>query len=813
MSIGKIITKGVSAAAKTVKSECKLTQSAGENLFGKTSSILSAQPAKAVTASGIKAQMQFQDFSVLLKNNSKYSKLSDETKKLIDKFCNIKKKTAAKSSNPQKQYGISVYNVKELIRHCDDEKAIQILMKNENLYNSYTKNIKPLRTALKNAESIAEFDLRDKIILNLAVMKAINPKNCRTLEISKGFSEIKAGRLSICYLKDLKPTDIVDGDFFYKLFDDIEKAANQRLVNSGLDVEAVNKYFKMQDKKVCLYPGFVNGFISSLEKIDNPEVANAILKRFEKGFDDASFPEFFDADFRKIINAAALEPEIASKAIQVSMSNPHFIYSLMKKMKDKNIYKISDDLFESYLKAEKAYPDCFYPPTISGINDFLLLKGTDEKLVSQILKNAGTITKNTNRNGIDKIFENAAPSNIEFLKTCIKKGSMTSEELFKYKILRLEKGQLPDEEILKLYNEIYKPLYDVLGTDEKYLAGIITELKLTNPEQFAKYKESKILDLVIERKIDPRILKNSELLGVFVRQHSLSSILENPEAEILPEIHADIQKLLKGESLIKKFDTTKDILKKTLAGDVVSVNGKMYINNNGKLEHWNMTEEKFNELFPLVDRFTTIQGLDDCYFISTLNSMYRNPHTRGAYYKMFEQKGNDICVTIPAYKDYKGEVRFPNGEIPTIDTNANAAKNVQMLERAYERTALRTLKGVPTGKDPLTTEDYDYLHKRIMSGTFVDAMKELMPSQPVKDICYKDEKKVCEALKNYGNNPKFIIGESLRSGSKGHARSVVSYSDKKGVTVIDPSDPGKQFFIPLKEFLNKLCGITIAWIE
>ena len=81
--------------------------------------------------------------------------------------------------------------------------------------------------------------------------------------------------------------------------------------------------------------------------------------------------------------------------------------------------------------------------------------------------------------------------------------------------------------------------------------------------------------------------------------------------------------------------------------------------------------------------------MGDCYFISVLKSLYQNPKTRGAYYKMFEQKGNDICVTIPAYKGYKGEIRFKDGKIDFSAGSARAAKHVLMLERTYARTALR----------------------------------------------------------------------------------------------------------------------------
>lgn len=325
----------------------------------------------------------------------------------------------------------------------------------------------------------------------------------------------------------------------------------------------------------------------------------------------------------------------------------------------------------------------------------------------------------------------------------------------------------------------------------------VIDTRLNNPEQYQKLVDSKILDLVKEKKISPRILANLH-------------------KNFTPEVYSDVQKLLNGESLIKKFDSTKDILRKTTAGDVISVNGKMYINNDGKLEPWKMNEEKFNELFPLVDRFSTRQGKDDCYFITVLNSLYQNPKTRGNYYKMFEQKGDDILVTIPAYKDYLGTVKFPKGEIKIDATcnNADAAKNVQMLERAYSRTAVRTSENTPIGQNPITTEDLNYLQNRIESGHIKNVFRELYPSaaqNPQKVII--DKAQITSALENYSQNPRYIIthGYLPEGRQTGHANSIKSYDPKtQTVTLTDPEEAGVQHTQSLKDFLSTAWSIVVS---
>ena len=242
----------------------------------------------------------------------------------------------------------------------------------------------------------------------------------------------------------------------------------------------------------------------------------------------------------------------------------------------------------------------------------------------------------------------------------------------------------------------------------------------------------------------------------------------------------------------------------------------MYINNDGKLEPWKMTEEKFNELFPLVDRFSTRQGKDDCYFITVLNSLYQNPKTRGNYYKMFEQKGDDILVTIPAYKDYLGTVKFPKGEIKIDATcnNADAAKNVQMLERAYSRTAVRTSENTPIGQNPITTEDLNYLQNRIESGHTKNVFRELYPSaaqNPQKVII--DKAQITSALENYSQNPRYIITHGYLPEDRqiGHANSIKSYDPKtQTVTLTDPEEAGVQHTQSLKDFLSTAWSIVVS---
>lgn len=767
MGISKIVTNTVKATVKTANAPAQATKkvaSVMENAFEK------AMP------------------ELQLAENSAYHSFSPETKEIVRKIRDFYWQNAKKNNTPTAFFNTDSW-ISNLARYGDNEKEVATLLKSTKNFNLYVDVKSKINKDLKK---IIPSNDAPSIQTKLALMALFNKGSFKALAKSKGMKEIEEGRLNISYLKDIKSTDKIDEDFFYKMFDNIEKQTNKRLVNSGLDVDAVNKYLKISDKKICKDPNFVNEFLSDLEKIEDPELANKILTKCDF---NPVFLKYENEDFRKVISTTALQPEIVEKVLQLKQANSWSTLHISKIIADGRVWNVSDDLFNTYLKFEKANPSHCYPMTIGNINNFLRVKGVDDNFVKSILANPN-LTKEIGTDKFERIFSLANKKNIDLLKSCIEKGKFTQKDWLAFQL----KGRydVTDTAISQIYKETYEPLNNALkDTNYSYMIDSVIDTRLNNPEQYQKLVDSKILDLVKEKKISPRILANTN-------------------KDFTPEVYSDVQKLLNGESLIKKFDSTKDILRKTTAGDVISVNGKMYINNDGKLEPWKMTEEKFNELFPLVDRFSTRQGKDDCYFITVLNSLYQNPKTRGNYYKMFEQKGDDILVTIPAYKDYLGTVKFPKGEIKIDATcnNADAAKNVQMLERAYSRTAVRTSENTPIGQNPITTEDLNYLQNRIESGHTKNVFRELYPSaaqNPQKVII--DKAQITSALENYSQNPRYIITHGYLPEDRqiGHANSIKSYDPKtQTVTLTDPEEAGVQHTQSLKDFLSTAWSIVVS---
>lgn len=766
MGISKIVTNTVKVAIKTSNVPAQATQKVAN-----------------VAKNAVKKTMP----ELQLAEDAVYHSFSPEIKEIVKKIRDAYWQFYSKNNRLDTFSSIDTW-INGLLRYGDDEKKIVTILINQKALNRYIKIKSHIN---KNFAKVTPSNDRFSVSTNLTLMAMFNKNSFKALAKSKGMREIEAGRLNVSYLKNIKSTDKIDENFFYNLFDNIEKQTNKRLASSGLDVDAVNKYLKLADEQVCRDPKFADNFISELEKIKDPELANKIMRKWGV---DSRISENYNDDLRKVISFAQSKPEIIEKLTQLKISSPGSVSRLSTKMADEKIWNVSDDLFSTYVKFEKANPKQCYPMTIDGINKFLGVKNVDENLVKSIFASQN-LTKEIGPTRFDEIFCRANEKNLDILKSCIEKGKFTEKDWVAY----ILKGNhdVTDETILKLYKETYKPLKTVLKDTNygNYIPEDMVEFRLSNPEKYQKLVDSKILDLAKEKKISPRIL-------------------ENYREDYMPEIYSDVQKLLNGESLIKKFDSTKDILQKTTAGDVVSIKGKMYINNNGKLEPWEMTEEKFNDLFPLVDRFSTRQGYQDCYFITVLNSLYQNPRTRGEYYKLFKQKGEDIFVTIPAYKDYFGTVKFPKGNIETSLNNADAAKNVQMLERAYARTALRTIDSTPICKNPLTTNDLNYLQNRIVSGHPMNVFKELSPfGLPNYQKLIRNKESIVSALENYGQNPRYLIIRDfvVKGRNAGHATSIKSYDPKsKILTITDPEKAGVQEKKSLEDFLSDVWDIVVA---
>ena len=773
------ISKVIDTAVKTVSENKTLIENT-QNITEKVSSKLcSLAP----------------DLQKKLAPNAKYHEYSAEIKEQISNLRNRILQFSRQKNNP-KIFENNDSFISVLVTHCDDEKMIGTIFKNIKNYNTYINTIGKLNSVLQKTLCQNSYD-KNKILVNLTLMKLFNQKSFKSLCNSAGFNEILAKRMNLSYLKDVKPADNIDENFFYKLFENIENSTNERLMKSGIDVISANKFIKLADDEICKNPKVLEEYITKLEKAKNPELIKDFLNKFELTEENFGY---IKNNFLNILDMCEKSPDIVKKALQIQNASPFTIGAAINLL-GKEGSKITDDVFKYYLNLTQNHPQCCTPATLTDINSFLSKEGTDEKLLKEIFEKS---VKTKNYDAFTRIAFFTNENNLEFLKKCLKNETLDTDALFKLKIMGINPAY--ENQLDEICEHLFQPLLKVFkkhspsSKECDFIVGDIVQMKFENPDAFKKLQSSKILDLVLQERINPRILTQCST------------------GEFTPEILSDVNKLLNGEGLIKKFGSEKDIIKNTVPGDVASVKGKLYINNNGKLEHWNMTEEKFNELFPLVDRFSTLQGRNDCYFISVLNSLYYNPKTRGSYYKMFEQKGNDIFVTIPAYKNYGGAIKFSDGEIQPHLYSADAAKNVQMLERAFAKTSFRDAchMKIANSEDPRTSDNLDYLQRRIFGGNPKDVLAELLSDLIVDGRCIvqsiEDKTKIQRFLENFGQNPRYMINEKFLTGrDSGHSVSIKGYEpESKTVTVIDPFCPGIEEKVPLNTLLKDIYSIIVT---
>ncbi len=694
---------------------------------------------------------------------------------------------------------ITASYLKGLMTHNPEHTLISEMVKDPKKLVYYSRVKSYLNQDFKNI--LTNRASKELILSNLALMCTFNQRSYINVARAVGMDEIFRGKLSLDYLANLRPMDKVDGDYFYKLFDGIEKATHTRLSNiQGLDVEAVENLIKVADSKICNDPQELETIIKIFENSSNPEFASKILRKFDfkpERYEDLvtnpRLEQAFDLDmknFKKVIELADSDPKLMSKIMQMQNLTPGNTIYIFEALSSKSRV-MTDQMLDELIKFQVQNPNTCNAAYISAAERFLQVSNNDETLLKTIMQKS--LAKGANPQMLDSVLCCTSENNLAYLRQNL--DSLNDESV----LIKLDMMQ--DSEIFrdpknwafadKVYEETYLPFKKLYPDNEntsfsQSIAGpLIADRRINYPDAYKKLEELGILDLIKQKKISPRIA-----LGY------------RNGYDFTPEVYQDLKMLKNGESIIKKFDNFENILAKTSAGDVVSVKGKMYINNDGQIEPWNMTEEKFNELFPLVDRYTTLQGAEDCYLISAIDSLARNPRSRGMYYKMFEQKGDDIFVTIPAYKDFNGTVKFPNGEVKICAGAADAAKSVQMIEQAYARVALRRESFVPIGKDPLTTDDLSYLTGRLKSGYSSDVMRDITAfdnrvqpneySEKVLSTRVSNKNvfaKVQDTFDKYSTDSKFIhnIGLYSDGASFGHALEVRAYNpETKTLQIIDP---------------------------
>ena len=741
-------------------------------------------------SSALPAEKLMQNFLETLSSQTKFNAYSQEVKCAITDFVQIGDTNATSF-------------IKTLVDNSASEKDILTLLKEPEKFNLY-RAIKARLNKLLEGVKFQSSEERSIFNQNLSILGTKDKSSFLNLTESKGFSEILEGRLSSEYIRGLKSTDKIGYNHFYDLFANIEKATDARLSKIvGLDKEGVITLIKSMDKEICESPQVLEDLLVMLEKHKNPESVNKILKTFQKDLDNGNY-----SYIKNLIMHADSNPKLFNKVLKLHTEQPNiYSYRILRDIETllSKDNKIDIELFE-YLANNKNIYSLF---SMSEMNNFLNIEGADKNMLKKYMD---ALNKMNEKKYIGYDLESVSANNFEYFKKMLEENKIDEENYFKLLLTNgHEMFKKPENWSFadNIYRETFLPIFK--STNEDLWAALdVSEMRIYNPESYNKLKTSGIVDLVVSKKL------KSDML-----------CLERGQ-DFIPEVYNDIKLLKNGGSVIKHFTSFDKILSKTTAGDVVSVNGKIFINNNGRLETWNMTEEKFNDLFPLVERFTGSQGPADCFLYSALETLYRNPKTRGQYYKLFEQKGDDILVTIPAYKDFKGTVTFNNGEITTACNSGSGAKHNLLLEQAYARTGLRLEKNTPIGKNPTTTDDYEYLYERLCGGQTGDVLRDLLNHNSNlatlknnKNLVKRTQsfflKKpnptgVIKMFDTYGTKSNLMFNLGIKIGDDCyHAISVQSYNpETKMLTIIDPNRLGVYREKSLTELAPNIVKIWIT---
>ena len=310
---------------------------------------------------------------------------------------------------------------------------------------------------------------------------------------------------------------------------------------------------------------------------------------------------------------------------------------------------------------------------------------------------------------------------------------------------------------IKELEEFFKP------NEFYYLEGLL-EIKTSDPAKYQKIANSGIFELIKEGKVDASALNQL-----------------NKNSDLSADVYNDLALVKSGKSIVPEFPEGTDLktaFEQTSTGDAVEVGNKMYINDGNTLVEWNMTKEKYLELFPPVQRFTTTQSLtiSNCHLIQTLGLAMHNPNARAQFLQSFELNGNDVVVTVKSLEDYNGSKTFTNGEIQLASQNKHltGCKGLQMYEQTYSEKALREKELDPVADPDIAS--IDELMTRSAWGLPAQTMGDVFGQGSMCDIL-----PIAKEIQDVNGKTEIKLASSYSTT----VLSEIPYKDNSGIDTVD----------------------------
>lgn len=614
----------------------------------------------------------------------------------IDKKIAVLKRLAAMEKNDR--------NTAEWLYHVtDDTEYIDELLSDK---DRLSKLIKHQNNIFNNDFSRQNCDkkLKNEIALKIAMMRDCNRQSWNNLESSKGYKAIKDGELRLTLIEDIQKDTVIDENYFYNTLDRYETFTKNVLSMMNVSDEFKEKFLKIADIDMSQ----VNKLFKAVNKLNKKladELFDMIINEKEQTermakatyVAPSEYLNFFDETI-KLLEAAKANQDTATLLLQLPGGSHKSIIKILDRLqREKNnpqIGRLTTNILENFVEASKNNNNFSIPALdeiVSKMDEFYTSeyseKGIDIiRILIAILNNY--CTNNQQNLDLKSFLSYINKDNIALCNYLIKADSRHNfilddkAQLLRYsskledygaKFFESEDGA---REFYKLRNEVIK------DNDIKTIksARAVLNVRIKAPELYEKIKKNGVIKLIAEKKLSYNVLDYL-----------------NTNSDFSTDFYKDVKKVIKNESVVPEFSPTaskKMVFASTKTGDVVSIGENMFINDGEGLVKWNMTKEKYLDLFPPVLRFASKQGkLGDCYLISVIDNIMSKPEFRVKLYQMFSQDGDDIVVHLKGMDNYKYKniIRFKNGDVEQFShkRQLNGAKGLQMLELAYAECALR----------------------------------------------------------------------------------------------------------------------------
>jgi len=337
------------------------------------------------------------------------------------------------------------------------------------------------------------------------------------------------------------------------------------------------------------------------------------------------------------------------------------------------------------------------------------------------------------------------------------------------------------------------------------------QLRETNSAKTQRAMDNGLNEAIAQGKVRPDILENIN------RKGSKVSISDSTTGYAISDRLVDaLERQNKGNTFVTRLAgniNPENISKYIKNGDVASINGKLYINNNGKSVPINLSQEKFDKLFDPMKLATMSQdgGTHVCVATSQINSMLETPQGRTQLFTMLEETSDGIVVNLA---NGKKPVFFPGGKPVKMPGRflTGAPDGIQMIEQAFmanniKKASTAQITDISTlSAENLGQQSTDIMNRRSTGDAARDiggtreitfSTKKTVQGQHVfKDNAREDLEKILN---------DFVPGQDVMVCHwSGHAKSVVNYDPATQiVTYRDPMSSGVDTQCTLTQFLNK----------